>query len=286
MQSTVFEKDWRPRPAPPIQDSWPRIATEDPGSARTLSILGAVTLGLISAWFAWGPQPALWFQPTAVGITWGGVFLVGFALGSTAAGKLRSAIWGLIVSYCGLMAFASLTQIAFADSLFCTALVLFGGWLTAAQFPRENRAGEDGAPPVHRMWRWSIWDMAFLTLVAACLSHCLPKLTTAPLLLLSVVAALIGGVTCCWLACRWVCNDGWTLFSVALAVGSLLVVTAGVCAIGLPGPSPWQSLRWALCGPLNVISSQAVTVTAAVALMRFEHSSWWEMVSRHPSKKP
>ncbi|MEO8270109.1 MAG: hypothetical protein ABI557_10325, partial [Aureliella sp.] len=122
--------------------------------------------------------------------------------------------------------------------------------------------------PTVRTWRWSIWEIGFVTAIVACVVHAWPRLNSPPELMLAVATALLAGLIVSWLACRWVWKDDWSLLGLA---GLTMILAASLAVLLLSAPSG-QSLghwlRWLVCGPVNVVAAQGVCVLATLGVWR------------------
>ncbi len=255
--------------------------------------LAACSMLAFSLLFILGFEPSLPFQPTAIGILWASIFLCGYLM----SGAGRGQVWCLLVAgpivYLANLAFASLTDLGYFDSMLATTTILFAGWATNVIDP-ESRiqlaqpvASTQRAASTQRVdsiqrgrvvgdavrrprSRWSIWDLGFLTVVVACFVQSWPRLQTPPMLLVAVFAALLGGLLSSWIACRWVWKDNWSIGNIC---GLGLTVIAGLALVRVSSPVDlplMNMIRWALSGPLNVIASQGIVVLAVLAGWRVE----------------
>ncbi len=252
---------------PPNADCAGAVETGHTGGA-----IGAVFVGF-ATWTALGWIPPLWLQPTAVGVLWGSLFFAGFLAGSLGRGKLSTALVCLIIGTVSNAAFQRITDFASSDSLLVATCLLFAGWLTATLDPLSSpfqSSQRFPSPHVTSAARWTIWDIAFLTLIAACACHSIPKLEAPPMLMLGVLMALLGGLTSSWMACRWAWNERWNLWRFGVVILSLCAA-AGLVFLSRPPSMPLlQSLQWVVSGPLNVIAAQALTVLFSLAVLRLE----------------
>jgi hypothetical protein len=263
------------------RDEEPSNATRPQAYPGRYSAVACGLLILFASLFAIGFEPALWFQPTAVGVLWASIFLSGFLIGGLGRGKLWAAISAGSVAYLATSAFRELTEIAAPDSLLLSALLMFVGWLTALF--ESVAVVRDDSPNVQAFKpRCFIWDIAFITLLVAIACHALPRMATPPVLLLSVIVALSGGLLCNWIACRWVWNDCWSPLSLLACVALFVAGITFVCATAPQGISPQHALSWALTGPVNVIAAQGVTVLFVLGLWRFD--LYYQSCLRQPAK--
>ncbi len=245
-----------------------------PYFSRTTLALLLVMLAFASL-IACGFEPALIFQPTVVGIIWGHVFLIGYLLSGVGRGSAWYLLLAAPIVYCSNSAFDSLCELGEADSVLVTATLLLAGWATCL-FDPESRIRSSSQPTAAgtgektTLNRWSIWDIGFVTLVAACFVKFWQQAEASSMLMLAVFAALIGGVLCSWIACRLVWKDDWSFANIAVLIATLLsavVVVAFSSPLGLPLAS---QLSWALSGPLNVMASQGTVVLGVLACWRFD----------------
>lgn len=214
----------------------------------------------------------LWFQPTVVGLLWGGLFVAGFMLGSLRSGVFgavcASAVCSWLFGYC----FMEITDLAAPDCLLIASLLLSCGWLTARldQWTVVKRSASNGGETRPSLRQWSISDIVFVTTMAACFCKSLPQLAAPPVLLLSVLIALAAGLVCSWIAYRWAWNDDWSLRRCLLVASMLALITVYLYSYAPTGMSLIEAVSWMISGPVNVIAAQAVAVLFALALVRFE----------------
>lgn len=234
------------------------------------TISPTLVLLAFSWFFLWAPKPAIWFQPTAVGMMWAAVFLSGCMVGGPSRGNSFGALTSGLLAYLAMAAFAHLAEIGVADSLMLSSLLAFVGWLAAWWDPRSGPAQRNTAWKASGGLRWGIWDLGFLTILAACLCHAIPRLESAPPLLFSIILALVAGMLCSWMACRWVWQDQWSLNSLGLLGLCLAGGTSLVFFSGPPALSTFETLTWLIGGPINVIAAQGLTVLTCLALWRWE----------------
>ncbi len=239
-------------------DQRPSDPRDNQPQAPNLLVLALIG---ISSLFLLGPLPAPWSQPSCVGMLWGGVFFLGFLVGSSGRGNAVSATLGLAFFFTNTSALHTLTDISHADCFLLTACLSFSGWFTAWTLPVPGCK-------THNIRQVSIWDLCFLTFLAACLSHSLPNLSSDPMLLFAVLLAMVGGILTCWLACRWVLHDQWTLGSTSILLGGLMLALACLLSPTFSSGSTWNTLKWTLTGPLHVIASQSTLVILLMAVLR------------------
>ncbi len=252
-----------------VEDSSPaqQVAMEPMATRWLLSAAIAAMGVLVGCAVLAGFQPPLWFQPTLVGILWGLVFLIGFAMGSFGRGSFLAATLAGVLTWLMNQSFLQITDLPPADCLLLSTLLLSSGWVIA----RLDRAHLfSSIPTAHaQSAQWSIGDIAFSTALAACLVqafvHCTPTL-----LLLSAIMALAGGIVCSWLAYRWVWLDQYSLVSLLVAFVGLVSATLYIHHVAPVDATFWESVRWICVGPVNVIASQATSVLMVLALIRFE----------------
>lgn len=219
-------------------------------------------------------EPSLRFQPSVVGSMWAGTFLAGYLVGSFGRGQLWGAVVAVVVGWAALNAFERLTDLGPADSLLLTAMLLFAGWATTVldpcASPRGRRAAGEScaAARTESRWRWSIWEIGFVTAIVACVVHAGPRLEAPQPLMLAVVAALISGAICSWLACRWVWNDDWNLFNLVGLCLALAAVLAVLLINAPAGLTLGHWLQWLISGPVNVVAAQGVWVLATLGIWR------------------
>lgn len=223
-------------------------------------------------------EPSLRFQPSVVGMLWAGTFLSGYLAGSLGRGQLWGALVAVSVGWSTHAAFEQLTDLGPADSMLLIAILLLAGWAitvfdpiaspsNSVQFAEQFSNLASCTPTVER-WRWSIWEIGFVTAIVACVAHAWPRLNAPPELLWAVVASLLAGLIVSWLACRWIWKDDWSLLSLA----SLTLMLAASLTVLILSAPPDQTLghwlKWLLCGPVNVVAAQGVCVLATLGLWR------------------
>ena len=252
----------------PQQNAWKWVA-----SLPLLLIASIATGLLVGLW-----EPSLRFQPSVVGMLWAGTFLSGYLVGSFGRGRFWSAVVAVALGWTTLAAFERLTDLGPADSLLLTAILLVAGWATTffdpiasppASTPRVEGPNKlTNRPQLAMCWRWSIWEIGFVTAIVACVTQAWPRLKAPPELMLAVMAALLAGLIVSWLACRWVWKDDWSLLGLA---GLTLMLAASLAVLLLsapPGQSLGHWLKWLLCGPANVVAAQGVCVLATLGVWR------------------
>ena len=214
-----------------------------------------------------GLHPPLWFQPTLVGMFWGSLFLIGFAVGSFCRGSLLPAavavpfIWALHTSA------VQVTDLPHADCLLVTTILLSSGW-SIARFDHAHQFSSN--TQAHALaWQWSIGDLVFATAVAACFTQSLMFIAPS-VLLFSVLLAMAGGLVCSWYAYRWAWLDNWSVASMVAAGAGLILTAAYVDHYAPVNASLLECMVWICMGPVNVIASQATVVLFALAIVRFE----------------
>lgn len=260
MPIAVFEPD-NEEPVLTPSISWTTFA---------LLLLMLACTGLL----AFGVKPTLRFQPTVVGVVWGNIFLMGYLSSGIGRGSAWYALLTLPTVFFYNSAFDSLTDLGPADSVLVTAMLLLAGWATNLSDPasRISTPAETTQPAARVFRRWSIGDIGFLTMIAACMAHFWQHAEAASGLMVAVSLVLIGGVLCSWTACRIVWKDAWSLGNLAVLTGTLLCVLGVVVACSPPGVPLASHLRWAIQGPINVMAAQASVVLIVLACWRFDLS--------------
>ncbi len=248
------------------------LCTKSESTAPTPATIGFCGLAIvIASTFVLGGVPAIWYQPTAVGSLWGCIFLAGYLVGGFGRGSLRGMLIALSLSYVCTLGCQAITDLSHADCLLITALLVLSGW--AATFfdpdvlpgPVANASGQYPS-----IFRWSLWDLAFLTLIVACAVQACLHLESSLLMWAAIGSAMFGGVLSSWLACRWVWKDRWSLLNL-VSLLALLAIGLSVVHLSAPtGMSIAHFVRWALQGPATVICAQCVTVMLVLAMWRIE----------------
>lgn len=244
----------------------------EPNSLRlaTASIYGV--LFTVASIFAWGWQPELPFQPTAVGAVWGCVFLSGYMLGGIGRGKLNGLLQSVPLAYLSWLGFHSLTDLGAEDCLLLATFLVLGGWGASTWQTAFFHGDHERLKPqigLSRL-RWSIWDIGILTTIVACVVHAAPRLVTPWELMFAVTTALFSGLLISSIACCWVWCDRWDCWGI-LALLTTIIIGLAIVQIGSPaGLSLWNTIQWALTGPANVIASQGVVVLAVLSVWRLD----------------
>ncbi len=223
-------------------------------------------------------EPSLNFQPSVVGMLWAGTFLSGYLVGSLGRGQLWGALVAVSVGWSTQAAFEQLTDLGQADSILLTTILLLAGWAITVFDPvaspstrvplAERFSNMPNCTPTIERWRWSIWEIGFVTSVVACVAYAWPRLNAPPELLWAVVSAILAGLIVSWLACRWIWKDDWSLLSLA---GLTILLAASLAVLILsapPGQTLGHWLKWLLCGPVNVVAAQGVCVLATLGVWR------------------
>lgn len=221
---------------------------------------------------AWGWQPELRFQPTAVGVVWGCVFLSGYMLGGNGRGKFNGLLQAVPLAYLSWLGFQSLTDLGAADCLLLATFLVLGGWGAATwQMAFFDGVHERSKSPIGMSrLRWSIWDIGILTTIVACVVHAAPRLVTPWELMFAVTTALFSGLLISSIAGWWVWCDRWDWWGI-FALLTTIAVGLGIMQISSPaGLSLWKAILWALTGPANVIASQGVVVLAVLSVWRLD----------------
>lgn len=242
-------------------------------SLPLLMVASVASSLLVGIW-----EPSLRFQPSIVGMLWAGTFLSGYLAGSLGRGKLWGAVLAVSVGWSTQAAFEQLTDFGTADSILLAAILLLAGWATSVFdpvasppriLPLADRSNSlPSRTPTNERWRWSIWEIGFVTAIVACIAHAWPRLDAPPELLWAVLAALLAGSIVSWLACRWIWKDDWSLLSLA-GIAFMLAASMVVLLLSAPpGQSMGQWLTWLLCGPVNVAAAQGVCVLATLGVWR------------------
>jgi hypothetical protein len=217
----------------------------------------------------------LWFQPTAVGLLWAGLYLAGFMLGGIRSGVFSAACVAFACSWLFGYCFLRITDLAASDCLLVSALLLSCGWLTA-RLDRLTVASQLSArfgESRYGLRQWSIADIVFVTTMVACFCKSLPQLAAPPMLLLSVLLALAAGLACSWIAYRWAWSDEWSARRCLLVAAMLGLITVYLFSYAPTGMTFLEAATWMLTGPANVIAAQGVAVLFTLAIVRFELSA-------------
>ncbi|WP_145078734.1 hypothetical protein [Aureliella helgolandensis] len=236
--------------------------------------------GLVAA-VAMGWYPALWMQPTLVGIFWGSIFLAGIACADFGNGHLAVIFLAGGIATLATLGCIRLTEFPPSDCLLTTTLILAAAWFVSRldrltrpssfqHSPRPETASMSGMVrrrPDSRL-RFSIWDILFLTCVAACACSAYPGLETSPLLLASLWIAVLGGLISSWAACRWTWQDQWAPLQI-LSLGAMFGISAAIVILQSPMPIG-RTVSWLLQGPFNVIAAQATTVLLFSGALRWD----------------
>lgn len=257
------------------------IVSEEPDRSEGSSLRGSwsannasiyVALLAFASLIAWGWQPSLRFQPSVVGAVWACIFLSGYMLGGMGRGQLRYLLVSAPLAYLSWLGFRSLTDLGGADCAVLAVVLIVGGWAAAMWNGRsDSREGEQlhRRGGQHRL-RWSIWDICFVTTIAACFVHAIPRMIAPWELMLAVASALLAGVLVSWIACSWVWRDHWDWWSMSALMITMAVGIAIVQVSSPTGLSLWHAIQWALAGPINVIASQGVVVLAVLFVWRLQ----------------
>lgn len=252
-----------------ISSDCPDDCSQVAGAPRPVLVLSLIAITLISSLPLVGVDLGLWAQPSFVGLIWGGLFLAGFGLASTAT---RSIVQLVSMPGCALLltyAFRSITDLSIEECIVVAVALLASGWLAKRFDRRMQRLTREPSPA---KWQLPILDLFIATTLVACLSRACMHMTSPPIMLVSVLGTLIVGCSCCWAAYHWAWNDD-------RPIGVPLLMVAALAALGLGilvKVSPLTAIElaaWLLVGPLSVLASQSFTVLAVFAMIRWQSKS-------------
>ncbi len=214
-----------------------------------------------------GLAPPLWFQPCAVGLVWGSLFLLGVVLGSTAIHRLGPMIVASAAAVWLSVASSSLTDFSMRESLIFCALLLVAGWMvTRAGLQSASLHGLETR--LHSRRQWSIVDLMFWMTSAALIVSGLTH-TTAPLpLWIGAGGTLLIGCCFSWAACQLAWNDSRPVGLPLLAGVVFSAIGVFVVARFSPLAEKGQLGEWIVSGPASVVASQVFIVLLSFGMSR------------------
>jgi hypothetical protein len=239
---------------------------------RPLLLLLAATLAtavgvpLLAGW-----QVPLWLQPSAVGVLWGVIFLLGLLL--SLAGNFRSSQLFVVV-LCTLvsgLAFHRITDLTIDESIFAILPLIGCGWSTA-RFDRSPLHSLNLKARELNSMQVPLLDYFLVTTLVACLAHVLLKMHSPPLILVGVMGTVLIGCCSCWAAYQWALCDHYPIGLPALM--SIGLCLAGIAVLLRLTPlSSSELISWMVTGPLSVLAAQVFTVLLVLALSRWHVAS-------------
>jgi hypothetical protein len=223
-------------------------------------------LFLVAFAILFGRDIPVWLQPSTVGLLWGGLVVCGFSIGGIQRGHWMGSLIAGLCSWLMGECLQSVTDLAAADCLLLSVLLLSGGWLAA----RLDLRRFHNLNPSEGWYQWTIADLVFITTMAACLCQAWLHLQAPPLMFLSILGALIAGLVGSWLSYRWVWNDRWSLSRAACIVVAGLAATTCLLVQAPFEMTVWQAAKWLVTMPLAVLATQCMTVLVAMAAIRYD----------------
>lgn len=218
---------------------------------------------------AWPLEPPTWLQPNCVGLAWASAFYAG-TLFSVGRGSLIQFGIGGTLFFSSNSSFYAITDFPAAESLvFCVSTFGFG-WFVASRDKRSRPAEDTDAKSRLALGNFSIWDICVVTMIIACMLRTIPNLSVHPLFFIAVFLTMLNGAALCWLVCRWVWHDSWSLASLFWLATPCIVGTGLLLALGSSDQTLGSTFRWLMTGPIAVNASQALCVLALFAARRLD----------------
>lgn len=246
-----------------VEPAWPHSSTQA-RSVLTFSILG---IALFSSLPTFLQNLPIWAQPSIVGMVWGGLFLVGFALASAGRVSFAGLMTILASAILQTLAFRRITDLSIHECTIVTVGLVGSGWLVRRMDRRFSQLASESQS--YSKWQVPLVDFFIATSLIACLASAINHMNEPPILLASVIGTLIVGCGCSWAAYHWAWNDQRPV-GVPLSVVAIISLLGLGILIKISPLTATELAAWLLMGPLSVMAAQAFTVLLTFGLMRWQ----------------